>query len=666
MDAQTGVDPLVNVGSTQADMAGALKGMEGQYKSIQKEDKELASESADTKAKMNAAEGDITKATEKEIDWATRNQPKPFEAGKPPNPKDFETDAWQSFGSLASVLGILGSALTRKPIAAALNASAAAMNARKQNDRQGFDDAMKAFNENTTHALEQSKQEQKQYEDALSLMEKNIAAGDARLRYLSNLYEHQAMDRARLSGQAGTLVGSIARVNEQLTALKAKTDEDRAKDQARTDRLNKAGYSDELLKATRAKAIEAGAIDANGNILDPDKYLEMLKESKAKEGNPIAEAKSAALKLAVEEAKAANGGRPLSAEQMNGIIAKNGKELPPKQDAYNDFKADLLANPDPAVRAKADDPETIAKFNKWYDDKSKQQSASQMKAVAIEKIMTENPGLTQAQAAGQYQGQSDAQKAIADGSKLSDEALEFLAGEYLWNRDKPALGLSGATAAQRSAVYDRAAQMAKNAGMTVADIMAAQDNVKSEIVKLNAVTRQQGMARNFETTAKLNMEQARKALNDMRGDKSIYQSNMPVLQHWLLNGAEAIGEAKAVGANVALITFLDEYAKVISGSTGAAGSTDAAREQALSLVSRALNSGQVDAAFSQMTAEMNNRLTGYDKERRDTMNEIRGAFSPKKYTVGDTIQKGGQTYRVTGGDPSDPDVELVKPSGGPR
>ena len=67
-----------------------------------------------------------------------------------------------------------------------------------------------------------------------------------------------------------------------------------------------------------------------------------------------------------------------------------------------------------------------------------------------------------------------------------------------------------------------------------------------------------------------------------------------------------------------------------------------------------------------MTAEMNNRLTGYDKERRDTMNEIRGAFSPKKYTVGDTIQKGGQTYRVTGGDPSDPDVELVKPSGGPR
>ena len=79
---------------------------------------------------------------------------------KPP-----ENDPVKSFGSWASAVGVLGSLLTRRPLASALNASAAAMNAYRQNDLAAYKDAKDAWKENTELAMKQSEYELKVYDD---------------------------------------------------------------------------------------------------------------------------------------------------------------------------------------------------------------------------------------------------------------------------------------------------------------------------------------------------------------------------------------------------------------------------------------------------------------------------------------------------------------------
>jgi len=79
---------------------------------------------------------------------------------KPP-----ENDPVKSFGSWASAVGVLGSLLTRRPLASALNASAAAMNAQRSNDLAAYKEAKDAWKENTELAMKQSEYELKVYDD---------------------------------------------------------------------------------------------------------------------------------------------------------------------------------------------------------------------------------------------------------------------------------------------------------------------------------------------------------------------------------------------------------------------------------------------------------------------------------------------------------------------
>ncbi len=98
---------------------------------------------------------------------------------------EFQTDPIMAFGSLGSVFGILASAFTHAPMENALNASAAAITAIKKGDRQGYEDARKAWENNWKQAMDRHKVQHEQYQDAISLMKTNMAAGEARMRVLA-------------------------------------------------------------------------------------------------------------------------------------------------------------------------------------------------------------------------------------------------------------------------------------------------------------------------------------------------------------------------------------------------------------------------------------------------------------------------------------------------
>ncbi|MDE2098996.1 MAG: hypothetical protein KGL39_17210 [Patescibacteria group bacterium] len=88
-----------------------------------------------------------------------------------------QTDPITAFGSIGSVFGILASAFTHAPMENALNASAAAMNAIKEGDKESYDRAAKAWEQNYKMALDRHKIEHQAFEDAVTLMKTNMEVG---------------------------------------------------------------------------------------------------------------------------------------------------------------------------------------------------------------------------------------------------------------------------------------------------------------------------------------------------------------------------------------------------------------------------------------------------------------------------------------------------------
>lgn len=114
------------------------------------------------------------------IDKMTNLQPP-----KPPEPFDFKPfefkgemhDPVSAFGSTASTLAIIASAFTRAPLTSALNASAKAMNALRQNDMQTYELQFGEWKQNTDYAIKRSTLENEQYKEALDLMKTNFNEG---------------------------------------------------------------------------------------------------------------------------------------------------------------------------------------------------------------------------------------------------------------------------------------------------------------------------------------------------------------------------------------------------------------------------------------------------------------------------------------------------------
>ena len=95
------------------------------------------------------------------------------------------TDPIEAFGSFGSVFGILASAFTHAPMENALNASAAAMNAIKENDSKAYDRAHKGWEDNMKLVMDRYKIQHDAYQDATSFLSTNMQAANTKLSVLA-------------------------------------------------------------------------------------------------------------------------------------------------------------------------------------------------------------------------------------------------------------------------------------------------------------------------------------------------------------------------------------------------------------------------------------------------------------------------------------------------
>jgi hypothetical protein len=220
-------------------------------------------------------------------------------------------------------------------------------------------------------------------------------------------------------------------------------------------------------------------------------------------------------------------------------------------------------------------------------------------------------------------------EAPSDDGNLSDAAVEQAAERYITSGALPPMGQGKTGTQNRDKILNKAAEMEKATGRTGAEAVAAWAGVKADTSTLATLTKNRGTVKTFEDTAERNGDLALSL-----APKGAAPLNVPILNKWIQTGRKSVlGDPNVTQFDVAMGTFLDEYAKVTTGATGGTGTSDAARREAYDRISRYATQGQLSAGIATMKKEMANRIGAMDDEIEATQSRISGK-APAPHSTG--------------------------------
>ena len=496
----------------------------------------------DASAKVEGYQEDIGKIISSMPDSASIPKPKAPQSPdfKPPQGQD----PYSFFGSFAGTLGLIASAITKRPLTASLNAAAAGMNAVKAGNKEAYDEALETWKANTDFAFKQADWEQKNYQSALDLMRTDYAKGEARIRTIAQMAQDQPVLMLLKQGSPDKVASLL---------------EER-------QRLNIAGQEAQ-------EKLWDGAQKQKMLLADPD-YANALKKQSA--------------------------GQQLTADEAEKMRAAYQRVI----------QAGSVASG----------------------------SLSGMKASAVREYMTNHPGTTMSQAMAGIAAEEELAKVAGKGVALSEDGVALAAEKYLMLGSLDYLGMG--VNANRTAIINKAAEMAKAAGLTPDQLMAARAEVKSDVASLSNVTKIADSMTAYENTALDNMKVVLSKMPAGIGPTAI-----PFIDNWVLTGEAELGDKDVPPYATALITVANEYAKVISGASGAQGATVDSRREAAEMLKRGFNEGQIVGTFDTMKQDMDNKKVEYNTQRNVIKDRISDSVKPKA-TTSSTSNNGWSVEKV--------------------
>ncbi len=183
-------------------------------------------------------------------------------------------------------------------------------------------------------------------------------------------------------------------------------------------------------------------------------------------------------------------------------------------------------------------------------------------------------------------------------------------------------------------------------GMTPEEFIANVATVKADDRSLSNMTKMADAATSFERTASQNFDLALKLSKD-----AVPTDLGPFFNRWVESGQTQFGDLNVPPYVTAMLTGANEYAKIMSGSTGAQGSTVDSRREAAELFSPYLSSGQIERVVAVAKADMGNRKQSLYGQIDDIKGRLRSA--------------GSKTPTATQGQPGAPPAPATQ-SGAPQ
>lgn len=435
---------------------------------------------------------------------------------KPPQVK--QTSPAETFGSLAMMLAIFGSAFTRRPAINALNAGAAVNKAVRDNDLAAAKTAYDNWKAETDYALKRYQFEHETYRDSIDLLSSDQNTALANLRTYAAAFKDDPMKHLVEAGH----IAEIVELQKSRKATAEKT-------------------------AKEAAVLEEGA-----------KEWERFKAAQ----QHFTEAQKSGDTAAQEAAKAEMESIKKESADRHAILQGKPPASAKGTLLYDDGNMDAQGRPTPYYHHEDNTSTTLT--GEPYTPKG-----------AVKKPESPNKGVQFNDSDVDYWA-----SVLKSGGHLPPGLSRTQAGSVLVQRVMKKMGESGSPG----------------------DFIANSATVKADDRSLSNMTKMADAATSFERTASLNFDLALKLSKD-----AVPTDWGPFVNRWIMSGETQFGDTDVPPYVTAMLTGANEYAKIMSGSTGAQGSTVDSRREAAELFSPYLSKGQIERVVAVAKADMDNR-----------------------------------------------------------
>ena len=204
---------------------------------------------------------------------------------------------------------------------------------------------------------------------------------------------------------------------------------------------------------------------------------------------------------------------------------------------------------------------------------------------------------------------------------LTVDAITSNANRFLVDGTLPA----GISKADRAAILNRAAAIAKEAGINP-DRVSQLEN-KANASALTQLSKTETMVGAFEKNFIKNVKIVEN-LNNKRDSTGV-----PLLQKWINVGKKAVtGDPDLAALNIAIKAVVNEYGKIVSGSMGNTAVAVSEIKRMEDLLNSAQNPADVVAVLNTMKAETQNRMAGFKEQRAELTGAMRKSTAAPKST----------------------------------
>lgn len=220
---------------------------------------------------------------------------------------------------------------------------------------------------------------------------------------------------------------------------------------------------------------------------------------------------------------------------------------------------------------------------------------------------------------------------------VDQESVRFYAEKVATGGDLPQLGSGKESSQWRRAILQEAARIQTGRGVNGGESNLAQADVKASRSALLQAQKQYTSTVGFEDTFQRNVKEVLRLAPQGVGGSS------PIFNRWIQAGRKNVSGDPAVSAfNVAVNTAANEYAKLASGASGGAVTSDSARHEAMEILNNAQTLPQLRAAIRQMQIDGHNRVIALDTQLDRLRGNIRGAGGGRSAAPVRAVPQGGK------------------------
>ena len=203
-------------------------------------------------------------------------------------------------------------------------------------------------------------------------------------------------------------------------------------------------------------------------------------------------------------------------------------------------------------------------------------------------------------------------------SLLDENGIDYVAQDYRRNGSSV---LSRFSATDKAKVINKASELAKADGNTSEAESLQRFSIHANQIALNQLTKQEQLVVAYEKTAD-------KQLNLLvELGRKVPKTDWPIINSALMKGEKNIAGSPAANNFLSsAIATQGEFAKILSGSTSAAGATDASRREAAEMISPYLSEEGLESLVPNLKREMEFRKQGYAEQKAEL---LKGSVQPK-------------------------------------